>query len=77
MKKLFTILFIILIVASVFTYRTLPGAAQDKPVLYWVTDANPARTEQIRTFKKWLHRTYPEVPEIEVLVDTANAAPED
>lgn len=76
MKKLFTILFIILIVASVFTYRTLPGAIKDKPVLYWVTDANPARTEQIRTFKKWLHRTYPEVPEIEILVDTANAAPE-
>lgn len=76
MKRLFATILAILVAASVFTYKTLPGAAGDKPVLYWVTDANPARTEQIRTFKKWLRNTYPEAPDITILVDTANASPE-
>ncbi len=76
MKKLFGTLLAILIVASIFTYRTLPGAIKDKPVLYWVTDSNPARTEQVRTFKKWLQRVYPEAPDVELLVDTANMASE-
>ncbi len=80
MKKLFAILLIILVVAAIFTKRTLPGEGGSKPVLYWATDPNPARVEQIRVFNKWLERTHPEVIEkyggIEIRVDAANSAPE-
>lgn len=76
MKRLFFVIFAILAVSSVFTYKTLPGAIGDRPVIYWVTDANPARTEQVRTFKRWLKAKYPDAPDIEVRVDTANMSPE-
>lgn len=76
MKRLFATILAILVLASVYTWRTLPGAAGDAPVLYWVTDANPARAEQIRTFKQWLRKTYPDAPDITILVDTANTSPE-
>jgi multiple sugar transport system substrate-binding protein len=75
-QKLFALLLAVLIAASIFTVRTLPGAAGDVPVLYWVTDPNPARAEQIRTFDRWLARTYPEAPPFKVLVDAANSAPD-
>lgn len=76
MKRLFAAILAILVLASIFTWRTLPGATGDNPVLYWVTDSNPARAEQIRTFKHWLRKTYPEAPDITILVDTANTSPE-
>jgi multiple sugar transport system substrate-binding protein len=76
MKRLFATILAILALASVYTWRTLPGAAGDDPVLYWVTDPNPARAEQIRTFKQWLRKTYPEAPNITIRVDTANTSPE-
>ena len=76
MKKLFGIILAVLIVASIYTWKTTPGAITDRPVLYWVTDANPARAEQIRTFKKWLVKNYPDAPDITLLIDTANQNPE-
>ena len=76
MKKLFTIIVIILAAASVYTWRTLPGVVTDRPVLYWVTDSNPARNEQIRTFNNWLKKNHPDAPDIIINVDTANTAAE-
>jgi len=74
MKTLFGILLAILVVASIVTWKTLPSVASDAPVLYWVTDPNPARTEQIRTFRKWLADNGH--PDMTVLVDTVNLASE-
>lgn len=74
MKTLFAAVLAILVLASIHTYRSLPEASSDVPVLYWVTDANPARTEQIRTFRNWLRKHGH--PDIEVRVDTVNASPE-
>jgi ABC-type glycerol-3-phosphate transport system substrate-binding protein len=74
MKTLFAILLAILVAAAIYTERSLPDAQTAVPVLYWVTDANPARTEQIRTFRQWLKRNGH--PDIELRVDTVNSAPE-
>ena len=76
MKKLFTVIFAILAAASIYSCKTLPGAITDRPVLYWVTDSNPARNEQIRTFKNWLKKNHPDAPDVTVLVDTANVSAE-
>ncbi len=76
MKKLFGVILFLLVMASILTYRTLPGVSGDHPVLYWVTDPNPARVEQIRTFATWLRTTHPDAPHIEISVDAANSRPE-
>ena len=74
MKKLFAIVFAVLVAAAIWTQRSLPDASSDAPVLYWVTDGNPARTEQIRTFRSWLRKNGH--PEIDLRIDAVNANPE-
>lgn len=74
MKTLFAIVLAALAAATFVTVRSLPDSRSDVPILYWVTDANPARVEQIRTFRKWLRKHGH--PEFEVRVDTVNVAPE-
>lgn len=74
MKLLFSVLLAILLLAAFLTHRSLPDATSKVPVLYWVTDANPARTEQIRTFRQWLRKHGH--PDIELRIDTVNASPE-
>lgn len=54
MKYLFLILAVVLVIASVFTGMSMPDANSDVPVIYWVTDANPARTEQVLLFHRWM-----------------------
>ena len=76
MKELFAITLSILIAASFYTWYTTPGVITDRTVLYWVTDANPARVEQIRTFDKWLRKNHPDAPDIQIIVDTVNVSPE-
>jgi multiple sugar transport system substrate-binding protein len=49
----------------------MPGVHSDVPVLYWVTDSNPARGLQIKTFHEWLAKNH--YPKFEMRVDTANA----
>ena len=53
-----------------------PENTTDKVVLYWVTDANPARKAQIEGFYKWLiengHVNEKGEPIVELKVDTAN-----
>lgn len=72
MKHLFLAILVVLVVASVITYRMLPEARSDVPVLYWVTDPNPARVLQVSTFQAWLEKN--NYPPFVVEVDTANMA---
>ncbi len=53
MKVLFAILTGLLGIASMATWWAYPTPPTDVPVLYWVTDLNPARVEQIRIFMDW------------------------
>ncbi|MFW6060146.1 MAG: ABC transporter substrate-binding protein [Phycisphaeraceae bacterium] len=54
MKFLFVILGAALALAGLGTYLSYPNVQSDVPVLYWVTDPNPARREQIDLFHQWL-----------------------
>ena len=72
MKYVFMTCFALMIVASVVTMRMAPESRSDVPVLYWVTDNNPARTLQVETFHKWLEKH--NYPRFELRVDTANVA---
>lgn len=53
MKYLFILMLSCLIAASILTWRALPESLSPAPVLYWVTDANPAREDQIHLFHLW------------------------
>ncbi|MFW6038950.1 MAG: ABC transporter substrate-binding protein [bacterium] len=54
MKYLFAITFLVLIVLSGGIYLSFPDVRSDLPVIYWVTDNNPARREQVARFHRWL-----------------------
>lgn len=71
MKYVFMGSFAVAIIASWFTWSIQPDVTSDVPVLYWVTDPNPARELQIATFDKWLAKD-PSRPRFEMRVDTAN-----
>jgi len=71
MKYFFVVCLGVLIAASVFTHSISPETQSEIPVLYWVTDPNPARVLQVSTFQEWLRQNG--YPEFEVRVDTANA----
>lgn len=53
MKYLFATIFALLVLASVVTQAYLPDHRSGVPLIYWVTDANPARIDQIRLFHLW------------------------
>ncbi len=54
MKYLFAALFALLVLAALFTRSIRPESQNDLPLIYWVTDANPARKDQIHLFHLWL-----------------------
>lgn len=54
MKYLFAVLAVCLVLASVALYAAMPGLQSEVPVIYWVTDNNPARKEQVRLYHEWL-----------------------
>lgn len=54
MKLFFLIVFIFLALVSVARYLTLPDSVSPVPLIYWGTDANPARQEQVALFHQWL-----------------------
>ncbi len=56
MKYLFLIIALLLAVASVGIFASFPDVQTDLPVIYWVTDPNPAREEQVLIFHQWLIR---------------------
>jgi multiple sugar transport system substrate-binding protein len=53
LKYLFAIVLLVLIGASLLTTRWMPDALSEIPVIYWVTDANPARQDQVKLFHQW------------------------
>ena len=57
MKYLFLLVAVILIGLSGATYLSYPDARTSTPVMYWVTDVNPARDMQIAIFHGWLIKT--------------------
>lgn len=70
MKYIFLVTFAALVLASVATALMMDRSDSDVPVLYWVTDANPARVEQIAIFREWLKKNG--YPDIDLRLDTAN-----
>ncbi|MCC7350841.1 MAG: carbohydrate ABC transporter substrate-binding protein [Phycisphaerales bacterium] len=70
MKYLFIACLVVLTGASVLTALWLPESRSSLPVLYWVTDPNPARQDQINIFKQWLKKNG--YPDMELRVDSAN-----
>ena len=76
MRSLFIIVAVVLLVCGIITRVTEPEMQSDVPVLYWVTDPNPARIEQIRLFHEWLVKNGYTTPEgrpcVELRLDTAN-----
>ena len=70
MKYLFAIIAATLVAASIGTSMMLPDRRDDVPVLYWVTDPNPARFTQIEVFSEWLRKN--NYPKIDMRVDAAN-----
>lgn len=69
MKALFLICLGLLIGWGLLTFLGLPEVQSDKPILYWVTDSNPARQEQIKAFHEWLAENG--YPEFELRLDVA------
>ena len=77
MKYLFLVIAVLLAVASVFVFLGMPGVRDDRRALiYWTTDPNPARAEQIRLFDEWQARVglveEDGTPMIGIELDTGN-----
>ena len=77
MKRLFLICFLALAAAGTATRLTEPDMGSEVPVIYWATDANPARIEQVDKFHKWLvkngHTTPDGRPRVELRLETVSA----
>ena len=71
MKWVFLAIAVVLSIASGVVWAMLPDKRTDKTVLTWVTDANPARNDQVRTFHEWLAREHPDV-DVELRLDMGN-----
>lgn len=54
MKYLFLTILAVLLLLSIVRYITMPDATSPVPILYWATDANPARIEQVELFHQWM-----------------------
>lgn len=72
MKYIFLTTFGLLILCSVAITLSFPEAQSEGAVIYWGTDPNPAREEQIERFHKWIEDN--DYPEITLIWDSANRA---
>ena len=76
MKHLFLAAFAFLVACSVGLRLSQADVNADRPVLYWITDKNPARVEQVDAFHRWLvehgHTTPDGGPAFELRLDTSN-----
>ncbi|MEM6332030.1 MAG: extracellular solute-binding protein [Planctomycetota bacterium] len=54
MKFLFSIVGLSLVLSSVGLWWSFPDRGSEVPVIYWVTDRNPAREQQVALFHDWL-----------------------
>ncbi|MBN8215746.1 MAG: carbohydrate ABC transporter substrate-binding protein [Spirochaetes bacterium] len=70
MKTFFFFLLIGLIIFSQAMVYQGQRETAGVPTLYWVTDPNPARHEQIALFRAWLKKN--KYPDIQVKLDVAN-----
>lgn len=71
MKHVFVILFALCVAWSVGVYFLNPTYESELPVMYWVTDRNPVREEQISRFIQWMdEKGYPKT---ELRLDTSNS----
>lgn len=70
MKYVFMAAFVLLVLASAATHFAIQKNSGEVPVLYWVTDDNPARREQVRRFHAWLEKNH--YPSFELRTDSAN-----
>lgn len=71
MQKIFLIVLAILVSFSqLMVYRRVSFSSSGAPIVYWVTDPNPARLEQIALFRAWLAKRGES--DIEVRVDSEN-----
>lgn len=77
MKVLFSIVALLLVLASIGVGLSMPAALSDVPVIYWVTDPNPARTQQAAGFHDWLvkhgHVTVDGRPIVQLRLDFSNS----
>ena len=76
MKYLFGAILLLLIFASVGQYMATPEASSELPILYWVTDPNPARDQQISKFHQWLKVHAPAKDQYILRLDAANQGPQ-
>ncbi|MEO0514282.1 MAG: hypothetical protein AAF086_03175 [Planctomycetota bacterium] len=53
MKYLFFGIASILTVSAMLVRLSYPDVSSDRPVIYWITDKNPAHYEQVETFHRW------------------------
>lgn len=72
MKYLFLAILVLLTAASLFTASLSPERHSGVPILYWVTDSNPAREVQVSTFQEWLEKH--NYPRYELRLDMVNIA---
>ncbi len=70
MKYIFIAVLFVLILATIGTSMFNRQISSGKPVIYWVTDNNPARALQINTFQAWMKKKG--YPDCELKLDTAN-----
>ncbi len=54
MKLLFVICAVILSGLTILAVETLPERRSNAPLLWWTSDANPARGPQIKAFEEWM-----------------------
>ncbi len=54
MKWVFLVVMVFLVAASAATIVTEPDLRSEVPVIYWMTDRNPDRVEQVDRFHQWL-----------------------
>ncbi|MEM8875960.1 MAG: hypothetical protein AAGD32_17075 [Planctomycetota bacterium] len=71
MKWIFLVIFGVLTLCSYWIYATLPEQETSKPVIYWVTDRNPARNQQVDLFHDWMAKNHPD-KDVLLLLDMGN-----
>ena len=78
MRRLFFIIGLCLVAAGSATYLTMPENTSDVPILYWVTDVNPARAKQVELFHQWMidqgHVNEDGKPLFELRMDTSSGS---
>ncbi|MEM1026929.1 MAG: extracellular solute-binding protein [Planctomycetota bacterium] len=76
-KHLFALALIALVAASFGVRSSMPNYQTDRPVIYWVTDKNPARDLQVQRFHEWLvdqgHVDEKGQPIVELRLDMGNS----